>query len=293
MGKNTEIIDFIFVIFLLSFTIFLSGCIEQPPNNQTVYVKDILTIENYEVSDTKIYNGSSAILRFEIKNKGKDTIERVKLTFFNLGGFNSFSLGCSKAEVKNSECVFYNLKAGESRDVRLEVFAPDRIPTETTITINFFIDYDVSRKAQAVIPIIDKTLLTKPLANFSSTQFGDGPVTFEFKLSEINFAEKNKPFKVEIIVKDVGTYTAKKTVKISAGNIVLTPKKILKFSPCPHFDDSCKSTKELVLNPSDNLYCFFISEDFEGSESDAMILATYNYTYTFFRSQSFTLMPMG
>lgn len=289
-----RVIELILVVFFLFLAVFFSGCINQPNNQTAPYVKDIIVIENYEISDSTIYNGSSATLRFVVKNKGKETVERVKLTFFNLGGFKSYNLKCYKAEIKDSECIFYNLKSGEDREVKLEVFAPERVPPEGAgITVNFFIEYDVSRKAQAVVPIIDKTLLTKPLASFSSTQFGDGPVTFEFKLPEVSYGEKGRPFKIEMIVKDVGTYANKKTVKIPAGNIVLIPHKLSKTSPCPHFDEYYKSTKEIILNPYDSLYCFFKSEDFEGSELDVLIEATYNYTYTFFRAQGFTIKPMG
>jgi hypothetical protein len=95
-----------------------------------------------------------------------------------------------------------------------------------------------------------------------------------------------------MVLKDIGTYSGKMTPKIPAGNIILTPYNISKTSLCPHFDDSYKSTREVILNPSDELYCFFIPENFEGSEMDALLLATYNYTYTFFKSQSFTIKPM-
>ncbi|MEM5843964.1 MAG: hypothetical protein QW841_01855 [Candidatus Aenigmatarchaeota archaeon] len=289
-----EMVELIFIILFLFLAVFLSGCINQPTNQTAPYVKDIIVIENYEISDSTIYNGSSATLRFTVKNKGKETVEKVKLTFFNLGGFKNYNLKCYKAEIKDSECIFYNLKSGEDREVKLEVFAPDIVPPSGAgIPVNFFVEYDVSRKAQAVIPIIDKTLLTKPLASFSSTQFGDGPIKFEFKLAEASYGEKAIPFKVEMLLTDIGTYTNKKTPKIPAGNIVLTVYKLSKTSPCPHFDDSYKSTKELFLNPSDSLYCFFKSEDFEGSELDVLIEATYNYTYTFFRTQSFTIKPMG
>jgi hypothetical protein len=291
MREKKEIKYFFLLTFFL-LTVFLAGCINQPPQNQTTYEKNIIVIENYELSDSTIYNGSSATLRFDIKNKGRDTVEKVKVTFFNLGGFEKFNLNCYKAEKRDSECVFYNLKPDEGRNIKLEVFAPSSVPKETGITINFFIEFDVSRKAQARIPIIDKALLAKPLSSFSSTQMGDGPVTFEFKLSEANFAEKGKAFKVEMVLKDIGTYSGKMTPKIPAGNIILTPYNISKTSLCPHFDDSYKSTREVILNPSDELYCFFIPENFEGSEMDALLLATYNYTYTFFKSQSFTIKPM-
>ncbi|MEM5883046.1 MAG: hypothetical protein QXQ77_02285 [Candidatus Aenigmatarchaeota archaeon] len=281
------------IVVVIGFLIYQYFKTPSVENNQTIYEKDIIVIDEYEVSDSIVYSGSSSILRFRIKNNGKETVEKVKLNFFDLGGFKSFELSCQKAEKKDSECIFYSLKAGESRDVEIELFPPESVSETLETRVSFSVEYDISRKVRATIPIIDKSLLNKPLAKFSSTQFGNGPVTFEFKLSETDFGEKGKPFKVEMIVKDVGTYENKQTVKIHAGNIVLVPYKISKTTPCPYFDDSYKSTKELLLNPSDSLYCFFKSEDFEGSELDALLEATYNYTYTFFKTQSFKIKPMG
>jgi hypothetical protein len=96
--RERKEIKYIFLLIFLLLTLFLAGCINQPPQNQTTYEKNIIVIENYELSDSTIYNGSSATLRFDIKNKGRDTVEKVKVTFFNLGGFEKFNLNCYKAE---------------------------------------------------------------------------------------------------------------------------------------------------------------------------------------------------
>ncbi len=75
MKKNLLLAVLVLVV------VFISGCVDQATVEGLPYKNDIITIEEYYVSDRTPYEGSVLVIEFLVQNNGKEPVPRVKVGF--------------------------------------------------------------------------------------------------------------------------------------------------------------------------------------------------------------------
>src|SRR3990172_791618 len=77
-----------FTILLLFVVVFFSGCIELFGGGTTgnYYKNDVITVENYVITDSAPIPGSTTTIKFLLRNNGDKPVPSVIVDFYDLKG---------------------------------------------------------------------------------------------------------------------------------------------------------------------------------------------------------------
>lgn len=304
----------------------LSGCTGQPPAGVT-YKNDVITLEDYYVSNTRPHPGSDVTIEFLVQNNGEHPVERVKVDFFDVSGLTITELKCSGAQPEypasrqSASCTFGSASSGgsiDSMDVRkvtLRLEVPDiETDASTDFTISYSVDYDYSGFRLANVPIVDGDTVTRASSKFSQSDPSYGPIALGFELpARSEHKENGQTVKeywgvegqpLELKMKFTSTATAKlkdASPVLAAGSVRLSTNGMMDMLPgtacdlciggsdgCPGTDPSYAYPLEDVKVPSD-VSCDFEPVDFGTPEATATLSADFSYTYRYVLSEKLTV----
>ncbi len=314
----------------LVLVVVLSGCIEQD-TELIHYSDDIITIEDYYVSNKNPYPNSPVVIEFVVQNNGEEKVPRVEVGFPNYPGFDptSFELVCEGAEAIDKDndsngvkevCLFdENSEYGEiepqdSRRILLTLNTIDSNPiSPKTYTIYYYVEYEYSGFRKFDVPVIDNTLKDNPSSEYSQSSATYGPIKLEFALPSRGekvvdgktvkeyWGTKGIPFTVKMSFEDVGSSSigSVRDTVIEAGGINLDLRDSLSIATdskgnilnCDFIEDNGKLYSDEKLEVPDTMDCIFIPTDFSDPETTASIWAEYGYKYHYELSEQFELQP--
>lgn len=182
-------------ILLLSLVlvVFFSGCV-QPSAEGLPYKNDIITIEEYYVSDSTPYEGALVLVELVVKNNGEEDVPWMEIGF-DASGFEIKSLSCegggSDISADEASCTFdknhplgeiESLDYGGERRAVLTMKVPDRpLLHPYTLSLSYSIEYNYSGFRKMDIPIIDGETLRRPLSEYSQSTPTYGPILLTFE----------------------------------------------------------------------------------------------------------------
>jgi hypothetical protein len=301
----------------------LSGCLtNQSPTSTASYKNDVVTVEDYYVSNIKPYAGSETTMQFLLQNNGEHPVGRAAVNFFDTSGLAVSDFKCSDSAVPVGAqplCTFGNSEAlGEIvpfdvRYVSLRLTAPsaDVIKKQTDFTVSYRIEYDYSGYRKADLPVVDGTTVRTASSRYSQSTASYGPVLLSFELPARGthkedgqtvtdyWGVRGEPFEVVMKLTDVASSKSKsKNLVLAKGSIMLDTKKSLQVAdgmPCDFDVDASTgylySSKDVKV-PGE-LRCSFKSYDFAEPETFATLWAEYSYTYGYTLTEKFQVQPIG
>lgn len=209
----------------LVLAVILSGCVEQDGDDivELEYKDDVITIEDFYVSDRTPYEGAVTVVDFYLKNNGEYPVTRVEVAF-DAPGFEIEELVCEGGSSIDNACIFD--KDGEYGEI--EPFDTRKVTLELgvlrigllkpqTYTITYYTEYDYFGFRKMDIPIIDGVTVRKPLSEYSQSTPTYGPIKLSFepplrgeriegdKTIKEYWGVRDDPFKVEMEFKHVGS----------------------------------------------------------------------------------------
>lgn len=298
----------IFLSSSLILVLFLSGCTlpwSQPP--LPTYKDDAITIENYAVSSTEPYAGSSVTIQFLVQNNIEDEIENIEVNFFDLSAFSNQSLDCGPNGNPKERSCYFSLDSLDYRPIKITIKAPPEevITAPTRFTISFYVKYNMSSKRSVMIPVIDGIIKTEPESSFLISEQKHGPVRvdFDFPIKRVRKEDNREiverwvvagePFETKITFKHTGTLGNVQPINISNDSIKIELKEIERISPCDFGENNFSLKNIVLLSPSERnlLKCNFNATDTSYPEYLAELSIEYNYTYTFIKRETFTVKP--
>jgi len=309
----------------------LSGCLSNQGVTTASYKNDVITIEDYYVSNLKPYAGSEATMEFLVQNNGEHAVERVAVSFFDTSGLAVKNLQCSGKDMQldagsRPTCVF-----GESEplgriepfdvryvELRLGMPSKDVIKSPREFTLSYSIEYDYVGYRKADLPVVDGTTVRTASSKYSQSTASYGPVVLSFEMPARGthkedgktvtdyWGVREEPFEVVMKLTDVASSKSKaKNLVLAKGSIMLDTKKSLQVAmgipcdfcmggekDCPGTDSTYLYSKADAKVPSE-LRCSFKSYDFTEPEALATLWAEYSYTYGYTLTEKFEVQPVG
>ena len=297
--------------------IFFSGC--TLPWNQPLptYKDDAITIEDYAVSTTEPYAGSSVTIKFLVQNNIEDPIKDVEVKFFDISGFSLQSLDCGPGIIPdedNLKCSF-GLDSLDYKPIKITLKAPEeeQITAPTKFTVSFLVSYTMSSERSVMIPVVDGRIKTEPESEFLVSEQKHGPVRvdFDFPIKRVRkeddreiverWVVAGEPFEVKFKFKHTGTLRNVEPINISGNVIKIELKGMYPIDPCdftPTGKDvtTSSSSRNIILlstRERNLLKCNFnvSKEENPYPEFLAELKLRYNYVYTFIKKETFTVKP--
>ncbi len=264
--------------------IFFAGCIKEKTSD-AIFKNDIVTVENYFVSNKAPYEKSNTNIEFEIHNNGDQKIPYLEVEFFDLPGFaideSVKGLDCNEPIGERAKdaagkllpkCIFTDNNALEildARSIALQLKSTEDVDSPTPHTVSFAVRYVYFGSRDVSIPVIDGQTRKQPLTKFRQSDPSVGPIVLDMDPSierEIAVGDKTikenwaiggsnpLPFLAKFKFKHVGTIKEKiKDVNILATSVRLNVLG-LKTEECTDFcqkdDPTCTTTiRNLKLDP--------------------------------------------
>ncbi|MCD6371314.1 MAG: hypothetical protein J7L39_01185, partial [Candidatus Aenigmarchaeota archaeon] len=123
------------------------------------YKNDLITVEDYTISNPKPYPGSSVTIKFTLRNNGPEDIENVKVDFFDTSGLGK-SVTCVKRGKESTSCDSITIESLDFVSVSAIINIPEesKIPTlregkADVRKIRFKISYPVKGQREILIPL--------------------------------------------------------------------------------------------------------------------------------------------
>ena len=288
-------------------TVALSGCL----NSQTVtgpkYSNDVVSIEDYYVSNLKPYAGSQVQVDFTLQNNGDNPVDSITLDVNPASGMPVVSLLCqgtvsSEKDGVNS-CVFGVLESNDIRSVSITLEAPPATKP-TSFPVSYSVMYVYTAYRTASLPVVDGTTLRKATSAYSQSTPSYSPIRMDFQVPPraqhkegdtiVNeyWGVKGEPFEVSFSFTDVssGKY---KTINptVPARGIVLGMEGLQRADlPCD-FDTNLVSSVDVKV--PGKLRCSFVSTDFAEPEIFATLSASYTFNYAYAKTDTFNVQPLS
>lgn len=235
----------VLMIIFVGLVIFLAGCVKENPT-ELKFKNDIVTIDNYFVSNVAPYEKGETSIQFDIHNNGDRKIPYLEVEFFDIPGFEivSNSLKCEPepiSRVSGSKCIFAEndvdknaLEPLDARSITIQLNSTENISSPTPHTISFAVRYIYFGSGQASIPVIDGVTRKQPLTKFRLSDPSVGPIVSDIDPSierEVVVGDKTikenwaigganpLPFSAKFKFKHIGTIEKVKDVNISQYNV--------------------------------------------------------------------------
>ena len=307
-------------IFLLSLVVVVifSGCLDTP-GGELGYKNDIITIEDYYVSNVEPYPDEVVTIEFLVQNNGEATVPRVEIGFPTHPGFEITELFCEGGSIMDDDaCVFDSstqfgeIESLDSRRVLIELKTIDvKLLDPQSYTTYYYVKYIHTGFKEMNIPIIDGTTITEPQSQYSESSSTYGPIQMSFELvprgeSVVDGRTTKKywgvgemPFKVEMHFTHVGSSSIGtiSDPRIEAGNVKIDLRNSLTATrPCDFYAEG-DDTDSVLISDDDvkipgELSCNFMSVQFDDPETTATIKAEFDYEYRFGNYEQFEIQAV-
>ena len=297
-------------IFFLFLAVFVSGCITLGGGPGIQYKNDVITVEDYVITETNPIPGSTTTIKFLLRNNGDREVPRAVVDFYDTKGLKT-SVNCkNENQLNDHSCQYTKIASFDDRTFEITFTIPNKeeidVRGATTFNINYKIEYDYQGSRRITIPVIDDTRLKEPRTKYQTGQPSVGPIVAEFappvgrttkKDSQVikeYWGVRNSPFEIKVSFKNVGTTTVGqiKPVNISAGKATLKLTGLHTDSQrrCDFSGTSGTISSKFDITVPDNLVCNFIA-DFNNvcpptCEKTVAVDALFSYTYSIQRSET-------
>ena len=212
MVKGQAVILLLIIVVLVGGFLFLSPQIFRPTGGpQIVYKNDIITMENFEISNLRPIEGSSITVSFDVTNNGDKKVDKVDLDFgestnVRSGSFNFVECGLQSDSTKAKKCEIKSLESLESRKVTVRY----QVGNDFSQTIIVKVSYSYSGTREALIPIVDDKTVKRPLSQFRQSEPSPGPFVVDVIPPTKGWAIADQPFEIKFKLRYVGSTVAGK-----------------------------------------------------------------------------------
>ncbi len=260
-------------VFLLGVVIFFAGCAQQ--ETEPAVKNDIVTIENFFVSDVTPYEKGKVSMQFVIKNNGDETLPWLEVEFFDTPGFDISSLKCEPLGTPSGDkrkCVFgeeNELEPFDSRDITIEMTSNKDVSSPTPHTTSIAIRYVYFGSRDVAVPVIDGETRKQPLTKLKQSEPSPGPISLDInpsierevvvddKIVRDNWAvggDSPLPFLTKFKFAHLGTLAKVKDVNITLASLRLKVNGLDQEGVCDFCDitqDACKNEFNKIKTGSD------------------------------------------
>jgi len=298
-------------LFLIGIIVFLSGCINLS-TSPSFYKNDVITVENYVLTDAEPIPGSTTTIKFNIMNNGDRPVPKAFVNFFDTKNLAT-NVDCkSGIRLSDSSCEYDNIPSLDDRSFAITFKMPTKedVKGPITLTFNYEIDYNYQGSRRIILPIIDDTKIKEPITKFQTGQPSIGPVTADFdppvgrttkqnnQVVKEYWGVKGYSFEISVKFSEVASNVVGnvKPVNLTAGRVnlrlsgmVVDPERRCDFSGT---SGTIYSAIDVTIPGSpNNLVCNFRALDFTGREKTVAIDANFAYTIQILRSETITIVP--
>ena len=288
------------LIFLLLFVMLFSGCVGQTTGS----TKNIITVSNLYVQNTRPLAGTTTLIEFEVAKKGRGTGD-VIVNFYD-PGLTITGLKCQlPSVVQGNSCVLKNMVNNDIRLVTATLQAPPRqlIKSETQYKVSYSIQHDYVSERTAMITVWDGSSITKPKTTFTQSSPTDGPIVLEFSQPSSGTAKgsdvpyrKDVPFEMKITANNVGSGSIAPQV-IASGRLNVQ-KENLRVAVAEGEKLHCDFNEAgsiLISSKTATLpaayTCYLVASDIFNGYKTYTLSASFSYTYEYKYSETFTVIP--
>jgi hypothetical protein len=161
----------------------LSGCLSnQGAPKGPSYSNDIVTIEDYYVSNLNPYAGSQVEVDFLLQNNGELPVSHLTLEVNAPAGWQITSLACQgitspeiTSEKDSGKCEYKYTNINEAiqpfdvRSVSMSFKTPSNILKPTPFVLSYSVSYDYTGYRKADLPVVDGVTLRKATSSYSES----------------------------------------------------------------------------------------------------------------------------
>jgi hypothetical protein len=302
----------------------LSGCLSnQGAPKGPSYSNDIVTIEDYYVSNLNPYAGSQVEVDFLLQNNGELPVSHLTLEVNAPAGWQITSLACQgitspeiTSEKDSGKCEYKYTNINEAiqpfdvRSVSMSFKTPSNILKPTPFVLSYSVSYDYTGYRKADLPVVDGVTLRKATSSYSESSPSYGPIRLDFDIPARSehvegkqvvkeyWGVKGEPFEIMFSFTDVASQDYKgSSAALSVNSITFDTKGSLKLAPGLPCDFAASgavyvSSAEVKKMPG-QLRCSFVSNDFAEPEIFATLWANYMYKYMYTKTQAFEVQPLS
>ncbi len=295
---------------IIGFIFVGSQFINPPPPIK--YKNDIITVEEFYVSNTKPYEGSEISVDFKIKNNGDNETHDVIVRFADIPGFDKIILDCGVGGIADSTgraCNYDTIDIFDTKHISAILKATSGIPSDTPVTIRYTVQYYNKGFRIANVPIIDQNTRKQPISKFSQSTPSYGPVVLDFQPGELHeFVVEGKtisgywgvfdsPLEVKFSFKSVATSSVGKAndTIIGIGHIKVDTRNTLErgIGPCNFDQENGVWFSDKAVKVPNTLVCNFKpAGQLNVPEITATIAAEFDYVYKYERTQQITIQKI-
>lgn len=301
------------ILFLLAVVVLLSGCINLSSGPASFYSNDVISIENYVLTDSQPVPGGTTSIKFDLRNNGQDPVPRVVVNFFDTQGLST-SVNCNGGtKLSGSSCEYDNIPSLNTRSFSITFNIPGKSDIQGPISLNFNyeIDYDYHGSRRIVLPVIDTSQETQPITQYTISDPSVGPISADFDppIGRTTQNSNNQPvqeywgakgdsFEIKthfnlVASNTIGTIVpvTLKTghVKLQLGGISVDSSRRCDFSGST---GTISSTFDVTASGDTNtLVCSFRASSFSTPEKIVSVDALFDYTMQIFRSATVMVTP--
>ncbi len=214
-----------------------SGSGGNVPISNIEYSNDVITVEDFSISDRSPFSGTSIAMSFSVKNNGDNDFDEsndLTVTFTDLPNIDGIKLKCPDYVTFVSDdfsCKIKNLESADSKMVQAEFAVKSGITDEIkTSTIKYSVSYNLDGVIEAKIPVVESPTFLPNDARFEASAPTYGPIQVSIRppvgkeriengrTITDNFAYTNLPFSLELSVNDIGSLNHEQ-VKFEKANL--------------------------------------------------------------------------
>ena len=310
MGKGQGAIVLLIIVGLVALLLFLSPQLFKagPTTAPIVYKNDIISLENFEVSNLRPTEGSKLTISFDLLNNGDKTVDYAIIDFGGTTNSGNIKIVECEGGIEQTEdrlkrilkiipipftsevtrlCIFENIESLDTRKIVAEYTAPD--PFSARIEVKVTYPYKGSR--EALIPIVDDKTVRTPQVKFRQSQPSFGPFAVDIVPPTKGWAIGNQPFELAFKLRFVGS-TAVGTpiepldkLKLEKGKFTVTLEG-LKVVSCPQLTNI-----DMVVNKEYSCNVQATGAIGTFGYKLGIVKIDFIYNYGFVRSQTITIRP--
>ena len=334
MGKGQAAILLIIVALVVIF-LFLSPQIlrPQPAIEPVKFKNDIITLENFQVSNLRPVKGSIVTVSFDVTNNGDKDVDDVIIDFGGTTIATGDDLTIVECEgegtdahidvkkvfkfrrwwpfVSEKSCAFDKLVSLDARKLTVNY----KVINEGSRNILVEVSYPYDGTREALIPIVDDKTVRTPRVQFSQSQPSFGPLVVDVIPPTKAWGILNQPFEVKFKLRFVGSAAVGTPIpsidrlEIEKNNftVALSPELLVptttgstdylscQFKPAEVGVNRVNNTdREIKVNKE---YSCNLQADVQSGEifgyKTGTIKINYYYTFKFRKSQSITVKSVA
>lgn len=310
MGKGQAIITLLIIAVLVAGFLFLSPQVFRPSavTEPVRFKNDIITLENFEISNLRPLQGSPVTVSFDVSNNGDKKVDKVYIDFGESteGTFRGFvECGLQSDKPTKQKCTINNLESLESRKVKVAYQVVSDFNQNIVVKVN----YAYSGTREALMPIIDDKTIKRPSSQFRQSEPSPGPFVVDVIPPTSGWAIADQPFEVKFKLRFIGSAAAGKTKPIEQLGIDRNNFRVKLtglqaagsssgFLSCPQFKQDKGTTGEFRMVNSGEILankeysCALQAIDAQGNFGlkSGVIDVTYVYNFEFTKSQNIVVI---